>query len=131
MEKAVAVKKNSKKPSVRERAKKTRTPGSGRIRKSTAKVAQPLKKAHKFGQKEYHLPLPDNKLGRLLSKRGRLVPKFFKEAWAEIKLVTWPNRRETYRLTVAVFVFALVFGVLVALLDVGLDKVFKEVIIKR
>lgn len=127
----MAVKKNSKKPSVRERANKSRKPVAGRIRKNAAKVAHPLKRAHKYGQKEYNVPLPNNKLGKLLSKRGRLVPKFFKEAWAEIKLVTWPNRRETYRLTVAVFIFSLVFGVLVALLDMGLDKVFKEVIINR
>ncbi len=127
----MAGKKTSKKPTVRERANTAKAPKNNRIRKSTSKVAKPLQKAHKFGQKEYHVPLPDNKLGRLLSKRGRLVPKFLREAWAEIKLVTWPNRRETYRLTVAVFIFAVVFGVMVALLDMGMDKIFKEVIIQR
>lgn len=127
----MAGKKTSKKPTVRERANKQKTNKSGRIRSSASKVTSPLKKVNKYGKKEYHLPLPDNRLGRLLSKRGRLVPKFFREAWAEIKLVVWPNRRETYRLTVAVFIFALVFGVLVALLDMGLDKLFKEIIINR
>lgn len=124
-------KKTSKKPTVRERTQQGGTVSkTKRIRHGAAKASKPLKKLRAFGKKEYNLPLPDNKVGRILSKRGRLVPRFFREAWAEIKQVTWPTRKETVRLTTAVFIFSLVFGILVALLDVGLDKIFRQVITK-
>ena len=75
------------------------------------------------------MPLPEGKTGKILGKRVRIVPKFVREAWAEIRLVTWPNRQETLRLTIAVFIFAVVFAVIVGLLDYGLDKLFREVVI--
>jgi preprotein translocase SecE subunit len=56
--------------------------------------------------------------------------RYFINSGRELKLVTWPNARQTFRLTYAVMIFAVVFGVLVALVDYGLDKVVKEVIIK-
>lgn len=70
-------------------------------------------------------------VGRFLKKILRwLVPRYFINAWRELKLVTWPTRRETWRLTGAVFVFALVFGALVAVVDKGLDEIFKKLILK-
>jgi len=59
-----------------------------------------------------------------------LVPRYFINAWRELRLVTWPSRRETWRLTGAVVVFAIVFGALVAGVDFGIDKLFKKVVLK-
>jgi preprotein translocase SecE subunit len=59
-----------------------------------------------------------------------LVPPYFRNSWKELKQVTWPKRRESFRLMFAVVAFAAVFGSLVAALDFGLDKVFKEVLLK-
>lgn len=59
-----------------------------------------------------------------------LVPSYFIKAWRELKQVTWPNRRETWRLTSAVFIFAVVFGTLVAVVDKGLDEVFKRLVLR-
>lgn len=70
-------------------------------------------------------------LGRILLKALHwLTPSYFINAWRELKLVTWPKRRETWRLTAAVFVFALVFGALVWVVDYGLDKIFRELVLK-
>lgn len=122
----------SKKPTVREQIeRKSGDKPKARIRRpGTSRLKAPLSKAKKVGKKEYHLPMPDNKLGKILSKRARFIPSYFRESWTEIKQVTWPNRKETVRLTTAVFIFSVVFGVVVALLDVALDKIFKEIIIK-
>ncbi len=60
-----------------------------------------------------------------------LVPPYFVNSWREVRQVTWPNRRETWRLTLAVFIFAIVFGALVAGVDKGLDLLFKKVILKQ
>lgn len=60
-----------------------------------------------------------------------LVPTYFVNSWREVRQVTWPNRRETWRLTMAVFIFAVIFGSLVAGVDKGLDLLFKKVILKQ
>ena len=101
-----------------------------RIRSTAGKVATPINKARQTGRKEYHLPLPDNKVGGVLGKRVRLAPKFLRDSWKEIRQVTWPNMRLTFRLTMAVFIFSVVFAVIVGILDFGLDKLFREVIVR-
>lgn len=60
-----------------------------------------------------------------------LTPSYFVNSWREVRQVTWPNRRETWRLTLAVFIFAVVFGALVAGVDKGLDLLFKKVILRQ
>lgn len=57
-------------------------------------------------------------------------PPYFRHSFRELKLVTWPNFRESWRLTFAVLAFAAVFGAAIAGLDFGLDKLFKEVLLK-
>jgi len=119
------------KPTVRERTQSSAKEKPRRLKKASSKISAPFRRARKFGAKEYHpVKLPDNKAGRILGKRGRLVPKYFRESWTEIKLVTWPNRRETYRLTIAVLIFSVIFSTIVALLDYGLDKIFRGLIVK-
>lgn len=59
-----------------------------------------------------------------------LFPPYFRNAVKELRLVTWPNRRKTWQLTYAVIVFSVVFGVIVAGVDFGLDKLFREFILK-
>lgn len=79
-------------------------------------------------------------LGRQIAKLGRfrvfrwisyvLLPPYIRNSWRELRLVTWPNRRQSWALVNAVIIFSVVFGILVAVVDYGLDKLFKEFIIK-
>lgn len=119
------------KQTVRERSQTEAAAKPKRIRTGVGRIGGKAKSAASFGKREYHLPLPDNKLGKILNKRVRLMPKFLINSWNEIRQVVWPNRRETWRLTFAVLIFSLIFGISVSLLDVGLDKIFKEVIIEK
>lgn len=122
-----------KKPAtLREQVQKDQNtkPKQRRIRAGARRVAKPLKTAANVGKKEYYLPLPDNKAGRFLNKRRRVTPRYFKEAWQELKLVTWPNRKETTKLTIAVIIFAIGFGITVAIVDYGLDKIFRSLLLK-
>lgn len=59
-----------------------------------------------------------------------LWPAYFRNSWKELRQVTWPTRRETWQLTLAVIIFSVIFGTLVALTDYGLDKVFKKLILE-
>jgi preprotein translocase SecE subunit len=74
---------------------------------------------------------PLTPIGRLLLKiLNWLVPRYFINSWRELKLVTWPNRRETWRLTGAVVVFSIVFGAMIWVVDLGLDQLFKRFVLK-
>jgi preprotein translocase SecE subunit len=63
-------------------------------------------------------------LGSLLGFR------FVRDSWRELKQVTWPTFRESMRLTSAVIIFSIVFGFIIAVVDFGLDKVFKSLFVK-
>lgn len=67
-------------------------------------------------------------LNPLAAVGRRIVPSYFRTSWRELRMVTWPNFKQTRQLTSAVILFALVFGIIVAVFDYGLDRLFKEVI---
>ncbi|HSW74744.1 MAG TPA: preprotein translocase subunit SecE [Candidatus Saccharimonadales bacterium] len=59
-----------------------------------------------------------------------LWPPYFRNSWKELRQVTWPNGKQSRQLTTAVILFAVTFGIIIALLDFGLDKIFKQVLLK-
>lgn len=62
---------------------------------------------------------------------GRILGfSFVRSSWRELKMVTWPTKREGRRLTTAVIMFSVVFGALIAVVDYGLDKLFKQLLLK-
>jgi preprotein translocase SecE subunit len=62
---------------------------------------------------------------------GRILGlSYLRGSWKELKQVTWPTMREGRRLTTAVIIFSIVFGALIALADFGLDKLFKQLLLK-
>lgn len=68
------------------------------------------------------------------SKKSIFAPifaagRYFKGAWFELRQVTWPNRKATWGLTVAVLLFTGFFVILIVLLDAGF-KFLSEVILK-
>ena len=62
---------------------------------------------------------------------GRVLGlKYVRDSWKELRQVTWPTFRESRRLTTAVIIFSVLFGLIIALVDFGLDKLFKQFILK-
>jgi preprotein translocase SecE subunit len=59
-----------------------------------------------------------------------IFPRYFRNSFVELKQVTWPTWKESLRLTWAVLLFAIIFGTAVALVDAGLDAVFKRILLK-
>jgi preprotein translocase subunit SecE len=117
---------------VREKAEKASnaSPKPRRLHTTAHKITMPIRAAHRIGRKEYYLPLPKNRVGQFLNKRRSFVPKFFKESWEEVRQVTWPSRKETWKLTLAVFIFAITFGLVIAIVDYGLDKLFRSLLLQ-
>jgi len=112
---------------VRERAAKATEAANGKIPKSERKprkIFAPFRAIGRFLKRVGAFP-PVRILGLIL------LPRYVRNSWRELRQVTWPGRRESLRLTSAVIVFALIFGILIAATDYGLDKVFKKVILKQ
>jgi preprotein translocase SecE subunit len=80
--------------------------------------------------KQHHINPDKADSASFLHKSRNTAPSYLRNSWAEIKLVDWPNRRETMRLAFAVFIFATIFGLVVTLTDRGLDQLIKKVILK-
>ena len=99
-----------------------------RIRKAASTAAKPVGKAGEILRSEYHV-IPQKENPGFFTKSRKLTPRYFRESWKELKNVTWPGRKETWKLVFAVFVFALVLGVFIAVLDYGLDTLFRKVIL--
>jgi preprotein translocase SecE subunit len=116
------------------------------VREKAEKSAQPKppKKTGPLSLALRYIAAPFRWIGRLFAKLGRFLgrykvfrvigkilwPTYFRNSWKELRQVTWPTRRETWRLTLAVIIFSIIFGVLIAVVDYGLDKLFKQLIIK-
>ncbi len=116
---------------VRQRAdKSTPKPKTRRLRAAKARISKPFKVVATIGKKEYYLPMPANKFGNFLNKRRSLMPSYFIDSFKELRQVVWPNRKTTVQLSAAVFMFAIFFSLIVTLTDYGLEKVFKQLIIK-
>jgi preprotein translocase SecE subunit len=119
-------------PTIRERVEDAKVKSEAPVKPSRIKpalnaAAWPLRPI-----KRVRLPqLPDNQFFKVLSRiLNFFIPRYIINSWKELRQVTWPNRRETWRLTGAVIIFAIIFGGLVAALDKVLDVLFKNLVLK-
>jgi len=98
-----------------------------RVRKAASVVAKPFKKPVRFITSPLRTR-PARAIGRFFSKI--FVPTYFRNSFKEVKLVTWPTRRETWRLAFAVLAFAVVFGLAAAGTDIVLDKIIRRIVFR-
>jgi preprotein translocase SecE subunit len=122
-------------PKPKRRLKKAPESVRERVAKANEAAAEPKER------KPRKIFAPFRAIGRGLGRIERfkpihliglvIVPVYLRNAWRELIQVTWPSRRETLRLTTAVIIFSVIFGILIAITDYGLDKVFKKVILKQ
>lgn len=59
-----------------------------------------------------------------------LLPRYFRNSFKELRQVTWPSFKQTWKLTFSVLIFAIAFGTLVTLTDFGLDKVIRRIVLR-
>lgn len=127
-DKPVKAKKTSQ--TVRERSQTGATKKVRRLKPSVPKPVSAASSGAKSALRPLKKPFqnkPMRFIGRILSKV--LLINYFRSSWRELRQVTWPNRKETAKLTIAVFMFAIVFGAIIALVDLGLDKVFRKILL--
>ena len=110
------------------------------VREKAAKQEESNDKPRRLHKTRRGISAPFRGIGWVFSRLNRvkplrilgfiLVPPYFRNSFRELKNVTWPGFRLSRQLTTAVVLFAVVFGVLIAAVDFGLDKLFKQVLIK-
>lgn len=118
---------------VREHAEKqsAKRADSEKPNKLKGKIVRPFSVINAVGKKEFHpVKAPDKKGVRHLNKRVHFVPKFVRESWAEVRLVTWPTKNVAARLTGAVFIFAIAFTIFIQIFDFIFNKLVKEILLK-
>lgn len=54
--------------------------------------------------------------------------RYFRDSWAELKLVRWPTRKETWKMTGSVIAFAVVFATAIVALDGFFSWIFKTIL---
>jgi preprotein translocase SecE subunit len=123
------VSKRHKSPeTVRERAEKQIDKQHVPKKRIRSRIYRPLSLISSTAKKEYNpLPVPKGRAGRVLGKRVHLVPKFYKEAWVELKKVTWPSWGTALKLTLAVIVFAAIFSIFVQFFGYIFEKLFRYI----
>ena len=57
--------------------------------------------------------------GERISNFFKGIGKSFKNMWHELKKVTWPTKKELINYSVVVFVFMVVMGVIIGVIDFG------------
>ena len=65
---------------------------------------------------------------RLIIKPFVLLGRYIHDSWTEIRQVRWPNRKATWKLVSAIFVYSAFFIILVALLDALFNFIFSKII---
>lgn len=85
--------------------------------KSTTKKAAAPKQANAGG-----------KAPRKVFAPFRAIGGYFKGSWQELRQVRWPNRKQTWAMTLAVIILSLALGIFIFLLDAGFTLVFKNFI---
>ena len=84
-----------------------------------------VKKSAPKPQKDTESPVSEKKVRRNLFTR---FVDYLKGSWYELKQVHWPSRSVTWSMTGAVLLFSILFAVLIVLLDLGFDWLFKQLL---
>ena len=119
-----------KKETMRQSAAKSRANQDKpkRVRKAATAAAKPVGSLGSALTQEYHV-FEQKDGGNFFTRSRSFVPKYFINSWRELRQVTWPGRKETWKLVLAVFIFAVAMGTFIAVLDYGLERVMRDLII--
>ncbi len=124
--KVETVRERAEKHNAKAEAKANKVP-KRRVRRTLGFAAKPFRAPARIVSRPFRTR-PARFLGRWI---GRILwPRYFRNAWAEIRQVEWPSRATTWKLTFAVLAFAVVFGLAAAGIDWVLDKVIRRIVFK-
>ena len=92
--------------------------------KAAKSAAKNAKKAKKSSEEK---PLKEV---FILARPFVALGRYIRDSWREIRRVRWPNRKVTWKMTLAVLVYCAIFMVLILLLDTLFTFLFNSIIQK-
>lgn len=109
-------------------------------KKSTSKNVKEAVKIAKNIVKEEKKPVKKDKVKKVektkkekkpMGKFARIITapfRYIHNSWLEIRQVRWPNRKATWKLVGAIFVYSAFFIILTMLLDAFFNFIFSQII---
>lgn len=94
---------------------------------------KPVKKEKSVKEKAERKPMPMpvriiTAPFRWIAKPFIALGRYIHDSWLEIRQVRWPNRKATWKLVGAIFVYSAFFIILVAVLDALFNFIFSKII---
>ena len=109
--------KDPSKPAEEKHFEEKPTKQQEKLLKAAEKKAKKADKSQKSDKKPFILFRPFVALGHYL-----------RDSWRELRQVRWPNRKATWKMVLAVFVYTLLFVGFLMLLDLLFDFVFSKLL---
>ncbi|MFV0485389.1 MAG: preprotein translocase subunit SecE [Candidatus Saccharimonadales bacterium] len=92
--------------------------------KTPAKVDKKASKAAKKTEKK-----ADKKAGKVKKQRKIFAPfRYIRDSWRELRQVRWPDRKTTWKMTLTVIIYVIVFGAVITLLDAFFTFIFNLIL---
>ncbi len=81
--------------------------------------SRPASPEHHTKQKPAKVKSPEKPLREvfLLARPFVALGRYLRDSWREIRMVRWPNRKATWKMTLSVLVYCLIFIVFIVLVD--------------
>lgn len=93
-------------------------------KKLSKKEVKLEKKANKKEKKQRKLPKPI----KVILTPFFAIGRYLRNSWRELRLVRWPNRKVTWKLTIAVIAYTVLVAVIIMLLDALFTFIFNKVL---
>ena len=94
--------------------------------KQQAKLAKTKAKAAKAKIKATKSTTPEKPLKQvfLLARPFVALGRYLRDSWRELRQVRWPNRKATWKMTLAVLIYCAIFIIFIMLLDALFTFIF-------
>ena len=102
--------------------KKLRSADKKAVKAKAKEIRKEKRKAEKHEIPKWLKPL------WYISAPFRAIGRYFRDSFRELRQVRWPNRKLTWKMVVAVVIYAALFLILITLLDLLFDFIFKLIL---
>ena len=92
------------------------------------KTAKAKREARRQIEKQLDQDEKENKKVFILFRPFVALFRYLRDSWREIRQVRWPNRKLTWKMVLAVFIYTILFIALISLLDVFLTWLFNIIL---
>ena len=108
--------------------KKTTKAPSKKVETKVEEKAAEKKAATKIDKKEARKLKKAEKKAQKAEKKANKKIGYFRGAWQELRQVRWPSRKNTWKMTISVIVYVLIFAGIIMILDLIFQALSKLVL---